>query len=255
MVYKNDVTERAYRARCRPRHDESAFQVVMEQSDLWIVAERDLSALAMDALQAVRSLLKGYISLHPRFAASFVPVEVEQTAPRVIREMAVAAARCGVGPMAAVAGAVAQYVAERLARESATVLVENGGDLFLRSVQERVVGILADPGNDSSLGLVLPPQAFPVALCSSSATIGHSVSLGKGELVVVRSSGGAFADAAATALCNLLHVPKDLDKVVRQAQTWARRDSSYPDDCVLQGVLAQCKGQIAVWGDMELTMV
>lgn len=248
----HDSPERSYRATCRPRPDEQGFQVVVEQSDLFIVAAADLSAPALTALQKLRGQLKGYIAWHPAFGESFSPVEVAKSAPLLVREMAEAAKRCNVGPMAAVAGAVAEHVAAALLPVSEEVLVENGGDLYLHSKRERVVGILPDPTNDSTLGLRLLPAAFPVSLCGSSATIGHSVSLGHGELVVARSPSGAFADAAATALCNLLHRPKDLDRVLQLAQEWSEPAADDDERFRLEGVFAQCKGQVAVWGDMEL---
>lgn len=244
--------ERAYRRGCRPKHNELSFQVVVEQSDLWIVSTRDLSSEALDALRGVRRLLQGYIAFHPAFAESFTPVAVEEAAPAIVRDMAAAASRCGVGPMAAVAGAVAQHVAEALRPLGSEILVENGGDLFLHSTRERMVGLLPDPKNETVLGVRLKSGDFPLSLCGSSATIGHSASLGQGELVVVRSPSGAFADAAATALCNLLRTPKDLDSLLHQAMAWAEKSSDAPADFVLQGVFAQCKGHVAVWGEMEL---
>lgn len=248
----HDSPERRYRATCRPKAEEQAFQVVVEHSDLWIVASQNLANQALQALQLLRGQLKGYIAWHPGFAESFAPVLVEDNAPGIIKDMALAAARCGVGPMAAVAGAVAEHVATALQPLSRDVLVENGGDLFMHSAKERVVGLLPDPQNDSTLGVLLSPEVFPLSLCASSATIGHSVSLGSGELVVVRSQSGAFADAAATALCNLLQTPKDLDRLLHTAQQWAAPQPGYPAWCCLQGVFAQCKGRLAVWGEMEL---
>jgi len=244
--------ERAYRNACRPRGDETAFQVVVEHSDLWIVARCDESAAALEALRDLRSQLKNWIHWHPEFATSFSPLPLPEQAPTIVLEMCLAARRCGVGPMAAVAGAVAEHVAAALAPLSSEVLVENGGDLYLRSSRERLVGLLPDPESGTRIGLRLEADAFPLSLCGSSATIGHSVSLGKGELVVVRSTSGAFADAAATALCNLLETPKDLDAVLRQARTWAEPAPGFPEQFALQGVFAQCKGQLAVWGEMEL---
>lgn len=250
-------SERGYRSGCPPREGEVAFQVVLEESDLWVVASSRsgpprLEDAALDLLQNLRGQLKTYIALHPEFATSFTPVSVGRDAPLIVRRMAAAAECCGVGPMAAVAGGVAQCIAEGLSCHAREVLVENGGDTYLLSSKERIVGFLPDPGSQSVIGLRLPANAFPVSLCSSSATIGHSASLGKGELVAVRSKSGFFADAAATALCNMLQRPKDLDRLLEQAAVWASTTGLQHEDDLLQGVFAQCKGQIAVWGEMEL---
>ena len=184
------------------------------------------------------------MALNPAFGASLTPVSVPETAPPMIRAMASAAAVCGVGPMAAVAGSIAQYTAEHFVSESPDILVENGGDLYLCSTRRRVAAILTDPTGDASLGVALPPEAFPCSLCASSATIGHSLSLGRGDLVVARARDAALADAAATALCNLLRTPDDLSRVTDTAQSFG-----------LDGVFAQCSGKLAVWGDMELVAV
>ena len=185
--------------------------MVVEQTDLWVVAQHNLSQEILPLVHQLRGELKAYIALHPEFGASLSPVDVPPNATAIVRAMAAAARRCNVGPMAAVAGAMAQFVAKRFEELSPNIIVENGGDIALRSTRERVVGLLSDPTSDTVLGLRLGPTDFPTCICSSSATIGHSLSLGRGELVVVRSRDGCLADAAATALCNILHGKQDLE--------------------------------------------
>ncbi|MGE4556356.1 MAG: UPF0280 family protein, partial [Desulfovibrionaceae bacterium] len=206
---KNNVPYRSpwrrYREDASPRRrGEQSFQVVVEQTDLWITAREDLSSQALDLVHGLRGTLKAYIALHPSFAASLAPVAVSPEAPPLIRSMALAGEACGVGPMAAVAGAIAQGVAEGLAQCSPDVLVENGGDVHMISTTDRVAALLADPASTAGLGLKLAAEDFPLSLCASSGRIGHSLSLGRGDLVVVRSKSAAVADAAATALGNLL---------------------------------------------------
>ncbi|NJB67475.1 hypothetical protein GGQ74_001115 [Desulfobaculum xiamenense] len=238
------ASHRAYRSGVRPRDGETAFQTVIEETDLYIVAASDLSRQTMDAVRELRGQLKAWFALQPEFASSLIPVDVPASAPDIIRRMAEAARPCGVGPMAAVAGTVAQMVAERLAPFSADVLVENGGDLYMRSSRPRTCAILADPEGGASIGLNLKPADFPLSLCASSATIGHSLSLGHGDLVVVRSRSASLADASATALCNIIRDGRDLRHVTDAAQALHAHG--------LDGVFAQCGSAIAVWGDMEL---
>ncbi len=240
---------RSYRAQSKRLDGETSFQVVVEESDLWITACCDMSELAAKELCRQRSLLKAHNALQPSFLHSFSPISVSNGAPEIARDMAAAAADCGVGPMAAVAGAVAQRIALALQLHSPDVLVENGGDLFLCSTRERTVGLLPDPEAGVTLGLRLATSQFPLAVCASSARIGHSVSLGRGDLAVVLSSNGAFADAAATALCNMLHERKDLDAMLRKAREWSTLSPG------LRGVFAQCGGAMAAWGEVELTAV
>jgi ApbE superfamily uncharacterized protein (UPF0280 family) len=237
-------SDRAYRDWVRPRQGEVRYQVAMEQTDLLVVAEADLRDEMAAHVALVRGEIKNWILFHPEFAASLTPVEVGEGAPQVVRAMADAAARCGVGPMAAVAGAVAQAVAERFVERSPNIIVENGGDIYLCSTRERVVALLAEPESGARLGLRLAADAFPVSVCSSSGTIGHSLSLGSGDLVAVRARDARFADAAATALGNLLRGPGDIRRVLDRAAELAGHG--------LDGVFAQYDAKIAAWGDMEL---
>lgn len=238
------------------------FQAVVEQTDLWIVARRDLRREALQAVNQCRGLLQAHIARQPEFATSLEPVDVGPHAAPIVQDMARAGQICGVGPMAAVAGAVAQWVAAWIADHcpdaGPTLLVENGGDLYLRSDRERLIGLLALPEDEAgqsqshsqdqsqgqSLALRLPPGDFPCSLCSSSATIGHSLSFGQADLVTARSRDAALADAAATALANLLHSPKDMPLVMERAEALAEHG--------LDGVFAQCGDHVGVWGRMEL---
>ena len=240
---------RSYRKQCRPRAGETGFQVVVEQTDLYVVAASDLSEATRKVVRGLRAQLKGYMALVPAFATSLSPLAVPERAPDLIQEMAEAGRLCNVGPMAAVAGTIAQHTAQALTAHSPDVLVENGGDLYLISRSERLLGLLPDPGSDAVLGLRLPALGFPLAVCSSSSTIGHSLSLGHGDLVAVLGGSGAITDAAATALCNRLKRREDLPKVMDAAQRLA---GACPEGAI-RGVLAQCGGRMAAWGDVELT--
>jgi len=235
---------RAYREAVRPQEGEVRFQVAVEQSDLLVVAERDLGVEIAAHVARVRGEIKNWILFHPEFAASLVPVAVPGDAPEVVRAMADAADLCGVGPMAAVAGAVAQAVGDHFAALSPNILVENGGDTYLRSTRERVVALLAEPDSGAVLGLRIEADAFPVSVCASSATIGHSLSLGRGDLVAVRAPDARLADAAATALCNLLRDKNDVNRVLDRAKALAEHG--------LTGVFAQVDDTLAAWGDIEL---
>lgn len=237
-------SHRAYRQSVRAQAGETCFQVVLEHTDLFVTAQADLREPMLDLVRTLRGELKNFMLMTPGFRESLVPVPVPDDAPLVAREMARAAAAVNVGPMAAVAGTFAQLVADHFARISPNIIVENGGDLYLHSTRERTVALLGDPESGARLGLSLSPKDFPLSLCGSSATIGPSLSLGKGELVVVRSKSGAFADAAATALANLIDTADDLDLVLARARKMAPLG--------LEGVFVQAGGKLGVWGKMKL---
>ncbi len=236
---------RTYRGRLAPRKNEIAFQVVLEQTDLWVAAEKDLRREILAHVEKIRGQLKTYIELHPEFARSLRPVGVENGAPALVAAMAEAGQRAGVGPMAAVAGAIAQSVADAFAGVSPNILVENGGDLYLHSTKDRVIGLLAKPIDGVRLGLALPAGRFPLAVCASSGRIGHSLSFGRADLVTVLARSGAMADAAATALANMVTRKEDLAPMLEAARSLRRHG--------LRGVFAQWEDEVAAWGDLELT--
>jgi ApbE superfamily uncharacterized protein (UPF0280 family) len=234
---------RSYRERCVPRENERTFQILVEETDLRVTCSEDLSLPMLDLVSRLRGQIKAWIRLHPEFRTSLVPVCVPAGAPEIVRRMADGAQLAGVGPFAAVAGTVAQMVAESFAKRSPDLIVENGGDIYIYSRCERIVGLLPDPQGEL-IGLRVLPEDCPVSLCASSAYIGHSLSLGKGDLAVVRATDGALADACATALCNMLQEAKDVERAVRRAEDMRKIG--------VQGVFLQCAERIGIWGNMEL---
>ena len=234
---------RSYRKRCVPRENEQTFQIMVEETDLRVTCAEDFSLPMLDLVTKLRGQIKAWVQIQPEFRTNLVPVPVPAGAPEIVRRMATGADLAGVGPFAAVAGTVAQMVAENFAERSPDLIVENGGDIYIYSRRERIVGLLPDPRGEP-IGLRVLPEDCPVSLCASSAHIGHSLSLGKGDLAVVRAADGALADACATALCNMLREAKDMDLALRRAKNMRQIG--------VQGVFLQCAGRIGIWGNMEL---
>ena len=235
---------RFYRKRCLLREDEVSFQLVLEESDLRVTCTKDLSLPMLECLAELRGQIKAWIQVQPEFRTSLVPVEVAPRAPEIVRRMAHAARLAGVGPFAAVAGAVAHMTAERFAPRYPDLLLENGGDIYMYSTRERLVGLLPRAQQEDFIQLRLLPEDFPLSLCSSSARIGHSLSLGKGDMAMVRAADGALADAFATSFGNMLHQADDVERVLRRAEREQRHG--------VDGVFVQCAGRIGIWGKMEL---
>ncbi len=238
-------SHRAYRGLCRPLAGEISFQVVVEETDLRVTALADLSAAISAHVHNLRANLKAFITICPEFKTSLTPVPVPGSAPEVARRMAVSSALFGIGPFAAVAGVIAQMTAETFHRQSPDLIIENGGDIYMYSQKDRVAGILSDPSGRNLLGVEIKAGEFPVSFCSSSGTIGHSFSFGQGDLVVVRSKDAGVADAAATALGNMLHGPDDVRRVLNNAKTMQLIG--------VDGVFAQYEDVMGIWGKMELT--
>ncbi|MCD6336321.1 MAG: UPF0280 family protein [Candidatus Latescibacteria bacterium] len=210
---------RTYRNICSGG-DLLSFRVVLSETDLWIRAERDLSGEAFRATRAVRRKIEGYIRRDEKFLRILKPYPAAEDAPQVVRKMAQAAVKAGVGPMAAVAGAVAEYVGRDLLRFSDQVIVENGGDIFIRSRHPRNVGVFAGASLLSNkLALRIAPEQTPLGICTSSGTVGPSKSFGRTDAVVVLSRSTALADAVATAAGNRVESPGDIEGAMDFALT------------------------------------
>lgn len=209
---------RTYRSICR-RGSLVDFRVAVRESDLFIRAQADLSAPASEKLRELRRQIETYIASHHDFAVSLTPVAVPDSAPEIVSDMAWAASQVGVGPMAAVAGAVAQRVAEHLGPISNQVVVENGGDDFMIGEERVIIAIYAGASPLSmKLGIECVPGPRGLAVCTSSGTVGHSLSFGKADAVVVVAKSGSLADAAATAFGNMVKTAEDIGPTLDRAK-------------------------------------
>ena len=195
------------------------FEVKVAQTDLLISAERELAAQAAELVRAYRAELEGYIARDPGFERALRPYSVRGDAPEIARSMADAARLAGVGPMAAVAGAIAEGVGRGLAAHSTQVIVENGGDIWLQGNRERVVGVFAGASPfTGKLGVRLAADLMPCSICASSGTVGPSLSFGQADAAIAVAPGGALADAAATAIGNAVRSADDIDAALQLAQ-------------------------------------
>jgi ApbE superfamily uncharacterized protein (UPF0280 family) len=177
-----------------------------------------MSPLIIDEVKRLRSVLEEYIVRDAEFRSSLVPVALLPDAPEVAVRMAGAAEKCGVGPMAAVAGAVAQMSVEAaLSAGAEEAIVENGGDIFLMSTREVYVGLFAGKHPLSGrLAFRIDRGMMPLSICSSSSRFGHSMSFGDCDLATVISTDGALADAAATMTGNSVKSVKDVERALEK---------------------------------------
>jgi ApbE superfamily uncharacterized protein (UPF0280 family) len=165
-----------------------------------------------------RCILDDYIECHPAFRNSFEPIELREDAPEVAQRMARAARLVGVGPMAAVAGAMAQCAAEAAFMAGAQeAIVENGGDIYLRAIEPVIISLNTGTAKLSNrLAFSLQPSDTPISICSSSGKMGHSKSLGNCDLATVVSKNAALADAAATQAANLVKAEEDVNPALER---------------------------------------
>ncbi len=172
--------------------------------------------LVEQELRRQREILEAYIARQPEFLSALEPIRLLADAPEIAARMDAASQLTGVGPMAAVAGAMAEACAQAaLAAGASEAVVENGGDLYAVSPEPVVIGIHAGASKISGrLAFAIAPESMPISLCSSSSTMGHSLSFGDCDLATIVSKDAALADAAATLACNSVRSAADFDRVL-----------------------------------------
>lgn len=233
---------RTYRGWVKDK-DLVSFQVAVRETDLLIRTRSELEAEALASVQRSRSDLEKYIQTHPLFLTALKPLAVEDNAPAIVKGMAEAAGKAGVGPMAAVAGAIAERVGKDLLPLSDEVIVENGGDIFLKISRERRIGIFAGKSVlTQKIAFVVQPEETPLGVCTSSGTVGHSLSFGRADAVVVFSTSTPLADAAATAICNRIQTASDFPEAIKFAESVKG----------LKGVAIIKGDKIGLWGQIKM---
>jgi ApbE superfamily uncharacterized protein (UPF0280 family) len=220
--------------------------VTVRETDLHIMAAKNISAEGYHLVHRYRNQLENYIKDHPDFLTALVPLEQDSLAPPIIKGMLHAAAAAGVGPMAAVAGAIAEYVGRDLLETGLQeVMVENGGDIFLARKKECVAAIFAgrSPLNQK-VGIRVSASLMPVGLCTSSGTVGHSLSLGNADSVTVLAPSTLLADAAATRLGN--EVASTSGEHIKNVLSVAQTISGLHGVVIIQGK------HLGAWGAIDL---
>ncbi len=218
-------------------------KVMVGETDLHILADADVEQESHNLICSARNLINAYIKKHPIFLTSLTPLKQDHLAPPLIQAMLHASLTADIGPMGAVAGAVAEFVGQGLLSSGLTqeVIVENGGDIFLQRNKECCFGIFAGESPLSNkVGLQIKQDDMPLGICSSSATIGHSLSLGTSDAITVLAQDTTIADTVATRLGN--EMQDDMNHVLEVAKTFSD----------IRGVVIIKDENLGAWGDIEL---
>jgi ApbE superfamily uncharacterized protein (UPF0280 family) len=195
------------------------FEVIEKETDLLILAKENLHEKALGAALKYRAEIEKYIEADPQFAKTFSPYHTRYDAPPIVKEMAASARKAKVGPMATVAGAMAEFVGKDLLSLTDELIVENGGDIFLKINQTRKIGVYAGSSSFSEkIALEIEAREKPFSVCCSSGTVGHSFSFGQADAVIVISKSALLADAAATAIGNVVKEISDIDHGLKLAK-------------------------------------
>jgi len=219
------------------------FRVVVKETDLLVHAARKLVAKTKELVLEQRGYVEAYIKTHPEFMTTLHPWRLEGPAPNIISNMIAAGMSADVGPMAAIAGAIAEHVGLGLLNLTDQVIVENGGDIFLKTNTYATVGIFAGASPLSmQVGIQLDCKKKPAAVCTSSGTLGHSLSLGKADAVCVVAESCALADAAATSIGNLIQTPADINGAISAGKRIGQ----------IKGIVIIAGEKIGAWGNLEV---
>ena len=237
------MDKREYRSWVRSK-DLVNFEVLEGESDLFLSAEKDLTAQAQQFTEECRKIIQDYIERCPWFKDSLQPIDkTPGPVAQVIKEMLNASRAANVGPMAAIAGAVAEYVGKGLLGFTSEVIVENGGDIFLKSARDRTVGIYAGESDlNGKVTIKLTKLEAGLGVCTSSGKIGHSLSFGKADSVTIISDSTPLADAAATAVGNVVKTSANINSGIERAEQING----------VKGVVIIVGEKLGVWGEVEI---
>lgn len=238
MEYKN----RTYRSLIN-KDNLVSYHVKIAESDLLISSDVHLADEAFNSLARHRNILESYIKNHPEFKKSLIPLADDDLAPPIVREMLLKSKICGVGPMAGVAGAVSEFVGRDLLALTENIIVENGGDIFLRSRKKMITSVFAgDSPLSYNINFIVKPEETPVGICTSSGTVGPSISFGKADAVCVLSPSVTLADAAASAIGNQVKNSRDIRKALDYGLTISG----------VTGIIIICGKDMGAIGKVEL---
>ncbi|MGD9300837.1 MAG: UPF0280 family protein [Desulfobacterales bacterium] len=219
------------------------YKVVVKETDLLVNTATELVDETRELILEHRGYVEAFIKSHPEFAATLIPWQLDGPAPDIIVNMVKAARIAGVGPMAAIAGAIAEQVGHGLLELTDQVIIENGGDVFIKTNSSVTVGIFAGKSPLSlRIGIRVKSSLKPKAVCTSSGTIGHSLSFGKADAVCAVADSCSIADAAATAIGNLISRPADIDSALKSSRKIKE----------LSGIVVIVGHKIGMSGDLEV---
>ena len=219
------------------------FRVTVKETDLFVQALKPLEDITRELVLENRGYIENYIKRYPEFARTLKPWRIRGPESKIINEMAIAGEKAGVGPMAAVAGAIAEHVGSGLLKHSDEVVVENGGDVFLRLNNPVTIAIFSGTSPLSlRMGICVDSRERPISICTSSGTVGHSLSLGKADAVCVVSDSCSLADAAATSICN---------RVISKSHIQSAIDFGKHIEGV-RGIVVIIGDDVGIWGELNV---
>lgn len=235
-------SERTYRSQMNPIGLVS-YTVKDRETDLHVSTKINLQNEVKKYVQIYRRIIEEYIKKDENFESSLIPIDLNNEQPELVKHMVEASKLANVGPMACVAGAISQYVGNSIMKLSNEVIIENGGDLFINSDEDKKVLIFAgDSPFSNNIALKVSKENMPIGICTSAGTIGHSLSFGNADAVVVLSKDTLLADSVATSVGNIVKSIDDIEEGI---------DYGSSINGIL-GILIIIKDKMGVWGDIQV---
>jgi len=189
------------------------YEVIYKETDLHVQTEVNLKEQISDFVIQARTQIESYIEKNPHFLTSYIPLDPDPFAPVIVREMLLASQKANVGPMAAVAGAIAEYVGKKCRQfTEGEIFIENGGDIY--AFIKKNVNFAVYAGNSplsNKIAIEISGNYQETGVCTSSGTVGHSKSFGKADAVTIISGSAALSDAFATAVGNIIKSDNDIE--------------------------------------------
>lgn len=232
--------ERVYREQI---NSENLYRknVIVEETDLLIVTSNPFEYESK--IESLRREVASYIERRPEFIG-LVPIGQDAFASEMIKHMIEASKEAGVGPMATVAGAISHYIGRTML--DSEVMIENGGDIYLKSNEDKTIGIYAGHSPFSNrVGIKIKSEDTPIGICTSAGKVGHSLSFGQADAVVVISEDTLLADATATAIGNKVKVGDDIKEALEFGKSIRG----------IVGIVIIVDDELGAWGDIELVNI
>jgi len=230
-----------------------SFTTGYKETDLWIGIDpgsfqEEMRAFCLERIKIYRNELEDYLTIDPEFGRSLMPYQANQHAPGLADKMAIAARQANVGPMAAVAGAFAQQLGNDLMNtyQINEIAIENGGDIYLYLLNPLILSIFA--GNSplsGKIGIEIPGDTGSIGVCTSSGTVGPSMSFGRADAVMVACKDTALADAWATSLGNRVQTADDIDRILKFTEQIKK----------ILSVVIICDGKVGIRGIFDLKLI
>ena len=222
------------------------YSFIIDESKIHIKCDNEKAIrAAVKAIKQHREQLVEFIKKHPDFLFKLKPVAIYPKAPKIIRLMIRSSKVANVGPMASVAGTLADIGLEAMLREKIKVaIVEDGGEIAVFTEKPIAISIFSGSTYLSNkIGFLLKKEDCPIGVATSSSKTSHAISFGEADSVTVVANNASLADAAATAICNAVF-GEDIKESIRRGLERARAIEG------IRGVLIIREDSSGLWGNL-----